>query len=237
MKKLPDSRQELASEHRGLPDRVQIRVDPAVVRVDESPPRERVVPELRVEVHPVGRVEVDHLDRAAEVLMLQKRRHRAPRVGVDQPVRPIACVLVPLKAGRRWLLVLVERGEHIRLPVLRTQRVHPSGRINLLRPHQHGRYCGLPLRGPIPLKPGFGGTMLTHILAVLARLTALLGSNLDNFDTGVVGPGRAMLVGSGIAHLPTASSTPRSINAAMLPPSPTWTYAQRCSGAPSAAAA
>ena len=213
--------QELTGERSGVANGIKIRVDATIVGVDERASGESVVPELRVEVHAVRGVKVDHLNRPAQMLVLEKRRHRPASVGMDQPVRPVTGMLVPLDAGRAGFPVLVERREHVGLPILGAQRVQPRRRVDLLRPHQHGGDCRFPVRSPIPLEAGLSWATVPGVLPVLTSFSPLLRGRLDGLNTRVVGPSRSMLVRARMAHRPTASWIPRSINAVMLLSGPT----------------
>ena len=55
--------------------------------------------EVGLEADAVGRVEEDHLHTAAETFALGEGGHDAGRLTVDQPVLPVAGVLVPLVGG------------------------------------------------------------------------------------------------------------------------------------------
>ena len=55
--------------------------------------------EVGLEADAVGRVEEDHLHAAAEAFALGEGGHDTSRFAVDQPVLPVAGVLVPLVGG------------------------------------------------------------------------------------------------------------------------------------------
>ena len=63
---------------------------------------------VRAELDAVGRVDVDHLDLAAQLLPLGERRHHLKGVAEDHPVRPVGVVLVEVD-----LVELVEAVEGV----------------------------------------------------------------------------------------------------------------------------
>ena len=73
-------------------DHFRLACHVAVIRADVAPAHEWL--EVRAELHAVGRVDVDHLHLPAKALVLEERVHDDERVAEDQPVRPVALVLV-----------------------------------------------------------------------------------------------------------------------------------------------
>ena len=55
---------------------------------------------ITTKTHAIGRVQVDHLHLAGQILPLRQARHHLQAVTQDQPVRPINIVLVKLDSLR-----------------------------------------------------------------------------------------------------------------------------------------
>ena len=77
--------------------------------------------EVRCEPDAVGRVHVDHLHLARQVLAAREARHHLERVAEDHPVRPVHVVTVELD---RFRVVLLRVGEEVPVDVLPCQ--HPQ---------------------------------------------------------------------------------------------------------------
>ena len=143
----------------------------AVLRVDLH---------VRLEADPVGRVHVDHLDFAGHPLLLEQAGHHLDRVAVDQPVLPVALVLVPLVL--RVARQIVEIPEHRRRRQ-RAQLLDERRRVDLLRDVERRRVRLDPVqvRPAVPREHRPGALAdrrrVAHRLAVLVphELAGLLG--------------------------------------------------------------
>ena len=188
--------QQLPRMHEIAVEVVEVGVDAVLVGVAEGLDLLRVagqalgvfghVAALRVDLHvrleadPVGRVHVDHLDLAGHPLLLEQAGHHLDRIAVDQPVLPVALVLVPLVLG--IARQVVEIAEHRRRRQ-RAQLLHERRRVYFLRDVERRRVR----LDPVQVRPAVprehrpralaDRRRIAHRLAVLVlhELAGLLG--------------------------------------------------------------
>ena len=193
-------RQQLTREESGLPDRIKIRVNAAVVRVDERPSRDGVVSELRVEVPPYG-FEVDLWTEPPKCSCSRSDAIAIRRASAESADSTSCLRVVPLRGPPR--APGVERRRTCRASFERNVSSHAEGSIAVTASASaQGRFRSGKRSHS---SRGSAGAMLSIRFRCWRPSAARRRPSPRPRPRGCWA-GTSMLVRARIAHLPTASS-------------------------------